>query len=131
MMHRPVQYTLDVIINHEYGSDKEYDHPKMQYTDLRDILDDYLDQADPDVTSFVFTVSRIKPKDWIVVVFSGEDMETFGPFNEKGDAIRWAESEIGSTDWRALAIDRPTTEKPAHNVEGTIEHFNRFVAGDR
>ena len=80
-LHRPV-HTLDVIQNYVNWDDKSFDHPLMGYTDVREIMEDYIDNADPDTTSFVFTVVRVVPKDWVVVMVTGEDMEVFGPFLE-------------------------------------------------
>jgi len=123
-MNRPVMYTLDVVVN-KSDSDRNFDHPKMDFEDLMAMLDSYV-IGDSEETSWVFTVVKHIPKDWVVFVDTDGDLECFGPFTDSQSARYWGEENIGSvTDWHILAIDKAVPKSL------DVAEFNQAIAGDR
>lgn len=110
MVNRPTTYTLHVAVN---GIDeKDFDHSKMDFEDLMTVLDGYV-VGTGDETSWVFTVVKHEPKDWVVIGDPDHEAEVFGPFPERDEAIEWAKSEFPSdTDWVVRGIDKPVVDKP-------------------
>jgi hypothetical protein len=114
-MNRPMMYELNAIANTPTGEREEH-HPKMDFEDLMVILDGYV-VGGGDETSWVFTVVKVPPKDWVVVVDPDHEVEVFGPFPEKGEAIEWGKSQFESdTDWIVRAIDKPIDTRDTRPV---------------
>jgi hypothetical protein len=133
MTSRPTMYTMEVVVN---TLDGEHDiaHDKMDFEDLIAILDGYV-VGTGNETSWVFTVVKHTPKDWVVVCDPDHEAEVFGPFPERDKAIEWAKGEFATdTDWIIRAIDKPVAgidRVPVHKIEGTQANFDRYIAGDR
>jgi hypothetical protein len=140
-MNRPTQYTLDVTVNNSTdGEQKVFDHPRMDFEELITMLDGYV-IGDGSESSWVFTVVKHVPKDWVVIGDPDHEAEVFGPFPDRDHAITWAKLEFPSdTDWVVRAIDKAIVDRPKPmSVEGDVkdyveqskEHFDRYIAGDR
>lgn len=139
MTNRSTTYTLDVTVNGHYN-ETDHNHSKIDFEDLMTILDGYV-VGTGDECSWIFTVVKHEPKDWVVVGDPDHEAEVFGPFPDRDKAIEWAKQEFPTdTDWIVRGIDKPIVDKPkpeltsyspSHRIEGTQENFNRYIAGDR
>lgn len=152
MTSRPTLYSLDVTVNAP-DEERDFNHKDMDFEELLTILDGYV-VGDGSEVSWVFTVVKKVPKDWVVLVDPDHEAECFGPFRDRDKAIEWAKSEfITDTDWIVRAIDKPVANlnrlRPvpkrdglqevidqhggpgAITDEGSKEYFDRYIAGDR
>jgi hypothetical protein len=118
-MARATQYTLDVSVNNSDQMDTQvFDHPRMDFEELMTMLDGYV-IGEGSETSWVFTVVKHEPKDWVVIGDPDHEAEVFGPFPDRNAAIAWAKLEFPSdTDWVARAIDKAIVDKPRPDDRG-------------